>query len=342
MAINPERPLLCSVVIPVYNEENNVIPLTERLIHALQSVPGCAYEIIFALDPSTDRTEDIIHSLRTGDPRIKLIRFSRRFGQPAATLGGLRHAGGDVCVIIDADLQDPPELIPKLIEKWQTDGAEVVYAQRRTRQGETLPKRIISYLGYWVINRVANVHIPRNTGDFRLLSRRVVIHLLNLRESHGFLRGLVALVGFKQSSVLYDRDKRVAGKGHYNRWTGSFLIGMNGLFGFSRFPLTAISFLGFMTSGISFLTGLLYLILRLMHLEIPWGNPTLVILITFLAGMQLLSIGILGQYLGRVYDEVRQRPLYIVESAYGFDKQPCPQPLEPAELTVPCHENSPL
>jgi polyisoprenyl-phosphate glycosyltransferase len=333
MAIDPRKNFLCSVVVPVYNEENNIAPLTERLVQALQSVPGCAYEIIFALDPSTDRTEDVILSLRAGNPRIKLLRFSRRFGQPAATLAGLRHADGDVSVIIDADLQDPPELIPELIERWQIDGAEVVYAQRRTRQGETLPKRIISYLGYWVINRVANVHIPRNTGDFRLLSRRVVTHLLHLRESHGFLRGLVALVGFKQSSVLYDRDKRVAGSGHYNRWTGSFLIGMNGLFGFSRFPLTAISFLGFMTSGISFLTGLCYLILRLVHWEIPWGNPTLVILVTFLAGVQLLSIGILGQYLGRVYDEVRQRPLYIVESAYGFDRNP--KPLGSADSTIP-------
>jgi polyisoprenyl-phosphate glycosyltransferase len=312
------------VVVPVYNEEDNVIPLTERLIQALQSVPDCAYEIIFAQDPSTDRTQEIILSLRSGNPRIKLLCFSRRFGQPAATLAGLRYAGGEVCVVIDADLQDPPELIPKLIEEWRTSGAEVVYAQRRTRQGETLPKRMIAYLGYWVINRVASVPIPRNTGDFRLLSRRVVNHVLQLRESHGFLRGLVALIGFKQSAVPYNRDQRQSGRGHYNRWTGSLLIGLNGLFGFSRFPLTVISFLGFLTSGISFLTGLVYLILRLLHLEIPWGDPTLVILLTFLAGMQLLSMGILGQYLGRVYDEVRQRPLYIIESAFGFEENQPP------------------
>jgi polyisoprenyl-phosphate glycosyltransferase len=341
MAIDQGKVFRCSVIVPVYNEENNVAPLLERLTSALQSVPGCDYEIIFALDPSTDRTEEIILSWRGGNPRIKLLRFSRRFGQPAATLGGLQHAGGEVCVVIDADLQDPPELIPKLIEKWQTDGADIVYAQRRTRQGETLPKRIISYLGYWVINRIADVPIPRNTGDFRLLSRRVVTHLLNLKESHGFLRGLVALIGFKQSAVLYDRDQRLTGSGHYNRWTGSFLIGMNGLFGFSRFPLTAISFLGFMTAGISFLTGLLYLVLRLLHLEIPWGNPTLVILITFLAGMQLLSMGILGQYLGRVYDEVRQRPTYIVESAYGFDENPRPRPSESGDA-IPSYERSSL
>ncbi len=310
---------LCSIVVPVYNEEQNIKPLTERVALALQTVPGCDYEIIFAMDPSIDQTEQVILDIGSSDPRVKLIRFSRRFGQPAATLGGLRYAKGDVSVVIDADMQDPPELIPELIKKWQTTGADVVYAQRKTRQGETIPKRIISYFGYWVINKIANVHIPRNTGDFRLLTRRVVSHLLNLKESHGFLRGLVALVGFKQECVLYDRQERVRGKGHYNRWTGSFLIGINGIVGFSRFALTAISILGFITSGLSFLIGLLYLVLRLLDVDIPWGNPTLVILITSLAGIQLLSIGILGAYIGRIYDEVRERPMYIIESFYGFD-----------------------
>jgi dolichol-phosphate mannosyltransferase len=319
MAKKEEIDFMCSVVIPVYNEQLNIIPLLNRLRNAIESIPRCQYEIIFALDPSTDRTEEIILSERKMDPRIKLLCFSRRFGQPAATLGGLRYSQGDVCVVIDADLQDPPELIPRLIDKWRETEADVVYAQRRTRQGETLPKRLISYLGYWVINQIADVSIPRNAGDFRLMTRRVVNHLLSLKESHGFLRGLVALVGFKQESVLYDREIRLSGKGHYNRWTGSFLIGMNGIVGFSRFALNAITILGFITSGLSFLIGLVYTILRLFHVEIPWGNPTLVILITFLAGIQLLSTGILGAYIGRVYDEVRQRPMYIVESAYGFD-----------------------
>jgi len=224
-------------------------------------------------------------------------------------------------VVIDADMQDPPEVIPELIRKWRETGADVVYAQRRTRVGETLPKRIIAYWGYWAINKIADVHIPRNTGDFRLLTRRVVNHLLSLKESHGFLRGLVALVGFKQECVQYDRQERLGGKGHYNRWTGSFLIGINGIVGFSRFFLTAISILGFITSGITFIIGFVYLILRLLQIDIPWGNPTLVILITSLAGIQLLSIGILGAYIGRIYDEVRQRPMYILESLHGFDEE---------------------
>jgi len=321
MAGEKNKNFLCSVIIPVYNEEKNINPLVDRLEKVLQATPNCSYEIIFAMDPSSDQTESIILSLRASNHQIKLLRFSRRFGQPAATMAGLSYAQGDVCIVIDADLQDPPEVIPKLIEKWREKGADVVYAQRKTRQGETLVKRIISHLGYWLMNKIADVSIPRNTGDFRLMSRRVIIHLLNLKESHGFLRGLVALVGFKQECVLYDRDVRLAGKGHYNRWTGSFLIGINGIVGFSRFALTAISLLGFLTSGIAFIIGLTYLVLRLLHVEIPWGNPTLVILITFLAGIQLLSMGILGAYLGRVYDEVRQRPKYIVESAFGFDSE---------------------
>lgn len=312
---------LCSVIVPVYNEESNIRPLAERLQKTLQQIDGCRFEIIFAMDPSQDRTEEIILELHSRDSRIKLLRFSRRFGQPAATMAGLRYAKGDICVVIDADMQDPPEVIPELIRKWKETGADVVYAQRKTRVGETLPKRLIAYLGYWVINKIADVHIPRNTGDFRLMSRRVVNHLLNLKESHGFLRGLVALVGFKQECVEYDRQRRLRGKGHYNRWTGSFLIGINGIVGFSRFSLTAISILGLITAGISFLIALIYFILRLFHIEIPWGNPTLVIIITFLAGIQLLSIGILGAYIGRIYDEVRQRPMYIVESAYGFDEE---------------------
>jgi glycosyltransferase involved in cell wall biosynthesis len=320
METNSSLPILCSVIVPVYNEEANIGPLTERLTRTLDSIPGCEHEIIFAMDPSTDRTEERILEIRSKDPRVKLIRFSRRFGQPAATLGGLRYARGDICVVIDADLQDPPEVIAELIRKWRESGADVVYAQRRTRVGETLPKRIIAYFGYWAINKIADVQIPRNTGDFRLMTRRVVNHLLSLKECHGFLRGLVALVGFRQECVQYDRQKRLGGKGHYNRWTGSFLIGINGIVGFSRFSLTAISILGFITSGISLFIALVYSILRLLNIEIPWGNPTLVILITFFAGIQLLCIGILGAYIGRIYDEVRERPMYIVESAYGFDE----------------------
>ncbi len=200
----------------------------------------CDWEIIWSVDPSTDGTEQAILELREHDPRVKMLRFSRRFGQPAATLAGLAAISGDACVVIDGDLQDPPELIVELVARWR-EGYEVVYAQRRTREGETLPKRIVASLGYKAIRRMAEVDIPPNTGDFRLMSRRVVDHVVSLNEAHGFLRGLVALVGFKQTAVQYDRDARAAGKSKYNRFFGSIVIGMNGIVSFSRYPLQLIS-----------------------------------------------------------------------------------------------------
>jgi glycosyltransferase involved in cell wall biosynthesis len=247
-----------------------------------------------------------------------MLRFSRRFGQPMATLAGMQAAGGDAVVVIDCDLQDPPEVIAGLVERWR-EGFDVVYAQRRTRAGETLPKRIISVLGYRLIARIAEVEIPPNTGDFRLMSRRVVDNVLALKESHGFLRGLVGLVGFRQTSVLYDRDPRTAGEGKYNRFLGSLLIGLNGVIGFSRYPLQLISMLGVVLSGVAFLFAVAYFVLKLTGVQFPVGNPTIVIVIAFFSGIQLLSLGVIGEYVGRIYDETRQRPKFIVESRHGWE-----------------------
>ncbi len=249
-----------SVVIPAYNEESNIERVYERLSAVLSSLP-VEWEIIFSVDPSTDRTEEMIVELRKRDPRVKMLRFSRRFGQPMATLAGMEAASGDATVVIDCDLQDPPELIGELIERWR-DGFDVVYAQRRTRAGETLPKRIVSAIGYRVIARIAEVDIPPNTGDFRLMSKRVVDNVVALKESHGFLRGLVGLVGFRQTSVLYDRDPRAAGTSKYNRFWGSLAIGFNGIIGFSRYPLQLISQAGIGLAGLAFLLAVVYLGLK--------------------------------------------------------------------------------
>lgn len=308
-----------SVVVPAYNEEANVERLYERIAPVLDRSSG-NWELIFSLDPSTDRTEELILALRARDPRVKMLRFSRRFGQPMATLAGLAAASGDAVVVIDADLQDPPEVIAQLVERWR-EGYDVVYAQRRSRQGETVAKRIVSAVGYRVINRIAEVEIPPNTGDFRLMSRRVVDNVVALKESHGFLRGLVALVGFSQTSVLYDREARIAGSGKYNRFLGSLVIGLNGIVGFSRQPLRLISLLGIVFSLVAFLAGITYFALKLAGVGFPVGNPTIVILVTFFSGVQLLSLGVIGEYLGRIYDETRQRPKYIVESSYGVDDE---------------------
>jgi dolichol-phosphate mannosyltransferase len=309
-----------SIVIPAYNEEQNVDRVYERLASVLGAIDELEWEIIFSVDPSTDRTEELILALRERDPRVKMLRFSRRFGQPAATLAGMSAATGDATVVIDCDLQDPPELIADLVARWR-EGYEVVYAQRRTREGETLPKRIVASLGYRIIAKIADVEIPPNTGDFRLMSRRVVQHVVALNEAHGFLRGLVGLVGFRQTAVLYDRDARAAGTSKYNKFMGSMVIGMNGIVSFSRYPLHLISLAGVGLSGLAFLLGLVYLVLKLAGVGFPTGNATIVIVVSFFSGIQMLSIGIMGEYVGRIYDEVKMRPKYIVESAYGVDAE---------------------
>ncbi len=305
-----------SIVIPTYNEEENIPRVYERLSGIFEGL-GVSWELIFSVDPCTDRTEDRIKELNERDPRVKMLRFSRRFGQPMATLAGMEAAAGDAVVVIDCDLQDPPELIEEMVARWR-EGNDVVYAQRRTRAGETLPKRFVSWLGYKVIRRIAEVEIPPNTGDFRLMSRRVVDHVLALEESHGFLRGLVSLVGFPQTSVLYDRDPRAAGDSKYSQLTGSLLIGLNGVIGFSRYPLQMISVGGVLLSLLAFLLAIVYLILKIAGTAFPIGNPTIVILICFFSGIQLLSLGIMGEYVGRIYDEVRRRPKYILESRVGW------------------------
>jgi len=312
-----QRQRSLSIVIPAYNEESNVDRVYERLSEVMSGL-GLEWELVFSVDPSTDRTEELILALRERDPRVKMLRFSRRFGQPMATLAGMEAASGDAVVVIDCDLQDPPELIVELVARWH-EGYDVVYAQRRTRAGETLPKRIVSAVGYRVIARIAEVEIPPNTGDFRLMSRRVVDNVVALKESHGFLRGLVGLVGFRQSSVLYDRDPRVAGTSKYNKFWGSLAIGFNGIVGFSRYPLQLISVLGVGLAFIAFLLAIVYLGLKIGGVAFPIGNPTIVIVVSFFSGIQMLSLGVIGEYVGRIYDESRQRPKYIIESRHGWD-----------------------
>jgi len=308
--------MLLSVVVPVYREEKNVPEFLARIRVILSEVTE-DYEIIFALDPSPDRTEEVILFERSQDLRIKLIKFSRRFGQPMATLGGMSYATGGAVIIMDVDLQDPPELIPLMVKKWN-EGYDVVLPQRKHRTGEPWIKRLVAKVGYDVIQKIANVQIPPNTGDFRLLSRRAVDEVLRLKESHGFLRGMVAVVGFNQCIIPFDRPARFAGETNYNRFVGSLRIGFNGIFGFSSYALTLSTQLGFLIAGCSFMIAVVYLIMKLRGFNFPIGNPTLVILILFMGGIQLISVGILGEYIGRIYEEVRGRPKFIVDRVEGF------------------------
>jgi dolichol-phosphate mannosyltransferase len=307
-----------SITVPVYKEEANIRPFLQRA-EAVMAKMEASYEIIFALDPAPDNTEGVILEEINRNPNIKLLVFSRRFGQPAATMAGILSCTGDTCVVIDVDLQDPPELIEQLHAKLR-EGYEVVYARRRSRKGETPAKRLISYMGYAAINRLSDVQIPRNTGDFRIMTRRVIEELRRLNEAHGFLRGLVAYVGFKQAYVEYDRDERFAGKGNYNRLTGSLKIGLNGLISFSSRPLQLMSLTGVILAGLSFLLGIWYLLQKLFGVELTPGLPTTVLVVTFFAGVQLLGLGLIGEYVGRIYDEVKRRPMYIIDKKVNFDR----------------------
>lgn len=300
---------MLSVIVPVYREQGNIHPFLARLMPVLQSI-GNAHEVIFALDPSPDATEAEIRHAIAVTPQVRLLRFSRRFGQPAATIAGLMNCAGAYAVVIDVDLQDPPELIPAMLERAR-QGYDVVYARRSNRAGETLVKRAIAYFGYAVIKRFSDVTIPRNTGDFRLMSRRVIEALRELKETHGFLRGLVAVVGFPQDEVVYHRAARHSGFSHYNRLTGSISIGLNGLVSFSSRPLQMFWIIA--------LALLMAAIVALLTTAVGFyavdGSMTLHLA---LAGMQFAGLGLMGEYIGRIYNEVKGRPAYIIAEKVNF------------------------
>jgi glycosyltransferase involved in cell wall biosynthesis len=312
-----------SVIVPIFNEEQ-VLPKFIATMTGVLDKLGEEYEIIFSADPCNDHTFDIVRDAHAKNPRIKLLALSRRFGQPAATMAGLAYSRGKVVLVIDCDLQDPPALIPDMVQKWR-EGYKVVIPQRRSRTGEHPLKKLIAYCGYWFINKIANVKIPRNTGDFRLLDRRVVDELVNLNESHGFLRGLVAVVGFKTYILPFDREARDAGDGKYNRITGSLRIGFNGIVAFSDYLLSLTTMAGFCISVFAILAILVILAMKLgdMYGYINWkfesGIPSIMILILFMGGLQMMSMGVLGAYIGRIYDEAKRRPKFIVEEAVGLE-----------------------
>jgi dolichol-phosphate mannosyltransferase len=312
----PKTPLL-SIVVPVYNEEQTLPKFLATMRPVLAQVTE-DYEIIFVADPCTDRTVEIIREENARDGRVKLLLFSRRFGQPSATLGGLTYATGQAVVVIDCDLQDPPGLIPEMVRLWR-EGNKVIIPQRTSREGETLIKRLIAYAGYWVINRIAIVPIPRNTGDFRLLDRRVVKEIVNLRESHGFLRGLTSVVGFKTVLVPFNREARAGGYGKYNRLTGSLKIGFNGIVAFSDSLLRLMVVAGMSMAGVAMLAIPIVALLKAYNLyNFAQGLATMCILMLFLGGVQLIGMGLLGAYVGRIYDETKRRPKFIVEDQVGI------------------------
>jgi dolichol-phosphate mannosyltransferase len=309
---------LLSIVVPVYNEEKTLPLFLQTIRPVLENITE-DYEIIFALDPGTDRTEDIIAAAHEADARIKLLRFSRRFGQPASTWAGLHYAAGQAVIPIDCDLQDPPELIPEMVRIWREEGYKVVIPQRISRKGENISKRFVAYIGYWFINKIASVNIPRNSGDFRLLDRVVVDALVDLKESHCFLRGLTSLVGYKTRLLPFHRKTRVVGETKYNRFTGGLRYGFNGIIAFSDFLLNAISIFGLFMSAFSVVLAMWLIGAKLFGWwDFATGVATLGVLMLFISGMQFLAIGVMGAYIARIYDEVKLRPKFIVERWLGF------------------------
>ena len=302
---------LVSVVVPIYAEEANVIPLAERLRNIFEQI-GCAWEIVFAMDPCPDKTKDRILDLINDGYPVRLVTFSRRIGKPLSLLAGLDHSRGDAVVVIDADLQDPPELILEMYKKWR-DGYQVVIAQRKSRKGESFVYLKCAQLFYWLFEKMADVNIAGNTGDFRLLDTRVVKEICRFRERHGFLRGITATVGFSTAIVPFDREPRHAGKAHISL-LGAINIALDGIVPFSRAPLRLMLVAGVGLMIPAFGAWLIWLLMGLFTgFGSNWPLVLLCMLVVEIGGLIVACLGILGEYLVRTYEESRERPLYIVD-----------------------------
>ncbi len=310
-----EENVQLSIVVPCYNEEPNIDYLFERLISVLEPLE-MTYEIVCVNDGSKDNTLKLLVEYHQRNPAIKVVNFSRNFGKEIALTAGIDYTVGDAVIPIDADLQDPPELIVEMIAKWR-EGYDVVYATRRSRQGESWIKKITAQSFYRIIQRLTSVEIPPDTGDFRLMDRKVVEALKQLPESNRFMKGLFSWVGYQQTSILYDRDPRFKGQTKWNYWK-LWNFAIEGITAFSSKPLKIWSYIGISISLISFIYAT-FLVIRtfIFGIDVP-GYASLIVAILFLGGMQLLSLGILGEYLGRIHNEVKRRPLYLVRESYGF------------------------
>jgi polyisoprenyl-phosphate glycosyltransferase len=306
-----------SAVVPVFNEEGSLGELHRRITSVLGAL-DVPYELVLVDDGSRDRTTAIIAELCADDARVRAVHFSRNFGHQAALAAGLQHASGRAVIVLDADLQDPPELIPELLAHWR-NGYQVVYAQRRKREREGLVKRGAAFLFYRILSRITRFEIPADTGDFCLMDRTVVDLLNAMPERNRYVRGLRAWVGFRQTAVPFDRPPRYAGEPKYT-FGGSFGLALNGILALSKFPLRVATYFGLAVSLASFVLGIWYVVQRLAgRADLVRGWASIVVIVLFLGGVQLLTIGIIGEYLSRIYDEVKQRPLYVVRERIGFE-----------------------
>lgn len=314
---SPSAPLL-TVVVPLHNEGAGIDALMARLRPVLESL-GCPWEILCVNDGSRDDTLVRLKGWHLRDPRIKVLDLSRNFGKEAALSAGLLNAAGAAVVMIDADLQHPPELIPELVARWR-EGYEMVYAARRSRSDQGVLGRSAAHAYYWILHRLTDIELPRGAGDFRLLDRKVVDALNAMPERNRFMKGMFAWIGFRQTAVEYDVAPRSHGK---TRWGFLRLMrfGLVGLTAFSNLPLQLWSFVGAIISGTAFLYIVVRVVRSLVHgIDVP-GYESIIISILFLGGIQLLSLGIIGDYIGRIFNEVKNRPLFVVRESWGLDPE---------------------
>lgn len=301
-----------TIIAPIYNELENIPELFPRVRDVMDQT-GEPWELVLVDDGSNDGSTEVIRKLAKNDERVRTVIFARNFGHQIAVTAGIDYSRGDAVVIIDADLQDPPEVILDLIEKWR-EGYQVVYAVREERQGESWFKKTTASLFYRLIFRITDVDIPLDTGDFRLMDKKVVAIMKQMREKHRFLRGMSAWVGFKQIGVNYKRKPRYAGETKYPL-SKMIKLALNAVTSFSYFPLQLATYIGFIAAGLSVLAIPVVAILRLTTGTALLGQATTLIIVLFLGGVQLISLGIIGEYIGRIYDEAKGRPLYIVAEA---------------------------
>lgn len=323
-----------SIVAPCYNEEGSIGDFVRRVKAVCQGLP-CAYEIILVNDGSRDRTLPVALALAAADPTLRVINLLRNFGHQAAATAGLDLATGDVVVLIDADLQDPPEVIPEMVARWQ-QGADVAYGRRRTRQGESRLKLLSAGLFYRVLGRMTHTDIPADTGDFRLMDRRIVDVLRQMRERHRFIRGMVSWVGGQQVAVLYDRNARFAGETKYPLQK-MLSFALDAITSFSVVPLRLVTYLALLIISLALLAAVTVFVVKLRQPEyfIP-GFAATVITIIFFGGVQLLALGVIGEYVGRMYESIKSRPIYIIEGIYPTGAgephglRPLPAPGDPS------------
>ena len=310
------RPLL-SIVVPVYNEQEVLPEFQKRLSKVLDDLQAST-EIIYVNDGSRDRSAEVIAGLHRQDPRVKGLSFSRNFGFQIAVTAGLDHAQGDAVILTDADLQDPPELYPEMIAKWR-EGYDVVYGVRASRVGETWFKEFTAKIFYRLIYRITDVDIPLDTGDFRLMDRRVVNAIRRMPERNRFLRGMVPWVGYRQTGVPYQRQARFAGESKFSSVRQMLPFAIDAITSFSYFPLQMATYFGFLIAAISAVAIVVVIILRLLGPHPLTGQATTLVVVLFLGGVQMISLGIIGEYLGRIYDEVKGRPMYLVDKKWGLE-----------------------